>query len=179
MLKKLIDGNKRYLEKPKQKDFKKSRQKTQGGQKPHSIILTCSDSRVPPEYIFDADIGELFVIRTAGNVIDKVVLGSIEYAAKHLNASLLVVLGHSGCGAVSAALSGESDSKNISAVLEKIKPAIEAVPNKNSEEVVNANIKLQIKNILRQSQICEKFVKEGKLKIIGAKYNLLSGKVDV
>ncbi len=100
---KLLEGNKRYLTQPTAKDFAKRREETKDGQQPYAIILTCSDSRVAPEIIFDANLGEIFVIRTAGNVVDKIALGSIEYAAEHLHSPLLVVMGHEKCGAVKAA----------------------------------------------------------------------------
>ena len=95
------------------------------GQKPYAVIVTCADSRVVPEHIFSAGIGELFVIRVAGNVIDDVVLGSIEYAADHLNTPLVVVMGHTHCGAVGAAIKGEGDG-NIKAITDEIRLAIAA-----------------------------------------------------
>ena len=103
-----MDGNKRFMAgKPQMRALVSLRQKLASGQSPNVIILSCSDSRTSPELIFDQSLGDLFVIRTAGNVADPVALGSIEYAVDHIHSPLLVVLGHSKCGAVTAACSGE------------------------------------------------------------------------
>jgi carbonic anhydrase len=195
-LEKMQEGNRRYAaNQPTAKDFAKARAETLGGQKPYAIVLTCSDSRVPPEHIFDAGLGEIFVVRTAGNVVDKIALGSIEYAAEHLNAPLLVVLGHEKCGAVAAAWGAaekpqdsaphpEGEHKeegSIAFVLKKIEKAVKKAKRKNKavEDAATENVKVQIKEILKKSPICRKLSEEGKLRVVGAKYRLGDGGVDM
>src|SRR5205814_6637151 len=117
-------GNARFVRGESQlRDLPQARQALAAGQHPAAIILCCSDSRVPPELVFDQTLGRLFVVRAAGNVVDPALLGSIEYAVEHLGARLLVVLGHSSCGAVDAALKGGSASPNLRALVERIAPA--------------------------------------------------------
>jgi carbonic anhydrase len=121
-LEKLMEGNKRYVNgNPLEKDLKARREKTLESQKPFCTIVSCSDSRVVPEFIFDANIGEVFVIRTAGNIVDTITLGSIEYGVEHLGTPLLVVLGHEKCGAVTAACKGGECPPNIQAIVDKMK----------------------------------------------------------
>lgn len=187
-LTRLLDGNKRYLTEQSAKDFAKTRAETLNGQQPFAIVITCSDSRVVPEYIFDANLGELFVIRTAGNVVDKIALGSIEYAVEHLHVLFIIVLGHEKCGAVKTAWEMESvkagrvrcmPSVNIASILKKVGNAIKKAKGKTTEDAVNENIKIQIREIIRKSAICKELFKEGKLKIVGAKYKLTNGKVEI
>ena len=122
----LMAGNARFVAgKPEARALVSLRQKLASGQSPKAIILACSDSRVGPELVFDQSLGDIFVVRTAGNVADAVGLGSIEYAVDHLHSPLLVVLGHQKCGAVSAACSGEKmPSRNLDAIVERINPAV-------------------------------------------------------
>ncbi|MGE5401380.1 MAG: carbonic anhydrase [Ignavibacteriales bacterium] len=181
-LSKLLEGNKRYLSgQQKDKNYEKERAELATGQKPYAIILTCSDSRVPPEIIFDEDLGELFVIRVAGNVIDEVTLGSIEYAAEHLNSPLLVVMGHSNCGAVKACLEGGHFSANISAIVTRIKHATDLAQKDSKEKAgqldsaVKHNVVDQLKDCLMNSKIVEELEHEGKLKIVGGVYNIETG----
>lgn len=125
-MQKLIDGNKRYVEgkfiHPNQSAER--RMELSKDQNPFAVILSCSDSRVPPEIIFDQGIGDLFIIRVAGNIISNEVLGSIEYAVEHLDVGLVVVLGHERCGVVSAAVAGGEVHKHISSLVEAILPAV-------------------------------------------------------
>jgi carbonic anhydrase len=181
---KLNEGNDRYVSgKTSSKDFSREREELVKGQKPYAIILTCSDSRVPPEYIFDESLGQLFVIRDAGNVVNTDVLGSIEYAVEHLHSHLLVVMGHELCGAVKATLEGGKVPPNIGALVYKIKPAVKAAKAKklNEEETLNAaieeNTHIQIKEALKQSKIIKENFEKGDLKIYSAIYNLHTGKV--
>ena len=123
----LTTGNARFVSgtlTPKD-DYAELRERLSKGQNPFAVVLCCSDSRVAPEIIFDQKLGDLFVIRNAGNVIDKHVLGSIEYAVEHLGASLVVVMGHSCCGAVTATRMGEALPDNIMAIARRIKPSID------------------------------------------------------
>jgi carbonic anhydrase len=152
-------------------------------QQPYAIILSCSDSRVPPELVFDETLGRLFVIRVAGNVIDPVALGSIEYGAKVLGARLLVVLGHEHCGAVKAAAKGESVSPNVDAIVKRIAPAIERVKaggvraSGPFEAEVEENVRLQLRSALDESAILRDLTQKGQLLLIGAVYELPTGQV--
>lgn len=147
---------------------------SQHGQKPYAIIITCSDSRVIPEAIFSAGIGDLFVIRVAGNVIDSHQLGSVEYAAEHLGTGLIVVLGHDHCGAVDAAMNHEPDGY-IKYITDEIVKAIG--DEKDEFKACCLNVKHSCEIIERSLQI-QKDEKEYGLQVIGAIYHLDSGKVD-
>lgn len=197
-LQKLIDGNNRYLdEKPTaaQRSTKEARTALAKSQKPYAIVLTCSDSRVPPELLFDAGLGELFVIRVAGNIPDPVVLGSIEYAAEHLGTPLVMVLGHERCGAVTATVDSEGKAPgNIGAIVKMIAPAIkkaakdcpackndkQCAKNKKNEYVecvIDANVKQVAANLTKQSKVLDHLVQQKKLMIVSAKYDLDDGRV--
>ena len=187
-LQKLMDGNKRYVSGDlAKKDLGDDKRKELlKGQKPFAIVITCSDSRVPPELLFDQGLGDIFVIRVAGNVVDQIALGSIEYGAEHLNAPLLILLGHSKCGAVKATLETKGKAEgNIGAIVKKIEPAAKAAKKKggSEEEILEAaiqgNIKNVYKDIMSKSTIIPHLAKEGKLKIVAGEYNLATGKVDM
>ena len=180
----LMEGNKRYLSgQPKPKDFRQMRQQTADGQKPYAIVLTCSDSRLSPEIIFDAGIGEIFVIRNAGNLAnDKTVLGSLEYAAEHLHVPLLLVLGHEKCGAINSAWNATgAESGNIGSLLGKFAGPVGKMKKrgKGPEDAVSENVREQMKKVVQKSEICAKLVLEGKLRVVGAKYSLSGGHVDI
>ena len=189
-LARLLDGNKRYVESKMNAcgdTTAAAREKLAKGQKPYAIILSCSDSRVPPEIIFDKSLGEIFVVRVAGNVPDPIVLGSVEYAAEHLGSPLVVVLGHERCGAVKATVDANGKGEgNIGAIVKAIAPALKkAKKDKNCDKdklvecVVDANAKMVAQNLTKQSKIIKEMVHEGKLKIVAAKYDLDDGKVTV
>lgn len=170
-----------------------------GSQKPYAIILTCSDSRVPPELIFDKGLGEIFVIRVAGNVPDPIVLGSIEYAAEHLGSPLMMVLGHERCGAVTATVEAgdkSTGSANIDAIVTAIKPSVAQAAhhctlckeNKNCAEthkkefvecVIEDNTKAVAANLTKQSAMLKHLVETQKLTIVAAKYDLDDGMVSL
>jgi carbonic anhydrase len=161
-------------------------QQVTSGQNPYATILTCSDSRVPAEMIFDAGLGDLFVVRVAGNVADVDEVGTIEYGVDHLETPLLVVLGHTGCGAVTAVVNKTEVHGSIPMLVDNITPAVEKAQKKHPElknqELVPAaiteNIWQSIEDIFRQSPaVCER-VASGRLEVIGALYNLESGKVE-
>jgi len=180
----LMSGNGRFVAgKPKTHALVSLRQKLASGQSPKAIILSCSDSRVGPELIFDQSLGDLFVVRTAGNVADPVALGSIEYAVDHLHSPLLVVLGHQQCGAVSAACSGEKmPSNNLDAIVEKISPAVTqaktyAKADNLLESAVKENVHQSTKDVLANSEIIRNATKAGKLGVVEAEYELDTGKV--
>jgi carbonic anhydrase len=151
----------------------------ENGQKPFALILCCSDSRVPPEILFDQGLGDLFVIRTAGNVLDEIGMGTVEYGAAHLHIPLIVVLGHEQCGAVHATLSGEEAHGCLKAVIEKIRPAMRQTADCTDayEACTDANIQNTLEEI-RENSVIEKLLSAGTLEVIGAKYQMRSGAVD-
>jgi carbonic anhydrase len=199
-LKMLMDGNKNYVENHLTNAARagsSSRELLANSQKPYAIVLTCSDSRLPPELIFDKGLGEIFVIRVAGNIPDPVVLGSIEYAAEHLGSSLILVLGHERCGAVTATVDAKgksTGSANIDAIVKTIKPNVQIAENqcaackgdKNCaatkkkefvECVIDANAKTVAANLTKKSKILKHLAESKKIKIVVAKYDLDDGKV--
>jgi carbonic anhydrase len=187
-LQKIMDGNKRFVsDKLMQKeacDVKRKELST--GQKPYAIVLTCSDSRVPPEVIFDQFLGDIFVVRVAGNVVDQIGIGSIEYAAEHLNAPLLFILGHSKCGAVGATLDAKGKPEgNIGAIIKKIQPAAATAKKKGGskdeimETAIHENVINVYKDIMKNSSIIKHLADAGKLKIVGGEYMLSTGKVEM
>jgi carbonic anhydrase len=180
----LMAGNGRFVAgKPISYELVPLRHRLASGQSPKAIVLACSDSRVGPELIFDETLGDLFVVRTAGNVADSVALGSIEYAVDHLHSPLLVVLGHQSCGAVTAACSGEKmPSSNLEAIVERINPAVTqaktyAKGNDLIESAIKENVHQSAKDVLANSEIIRDAVKSGKLGVVEAEYELDSGKV--
>jgi carbonic anhydrase len=181
----LLAGNRRFIEgKPSPREYVNTRQELAKGQFPRVIVLGCADSRVGPELVFDKNLGELFVVRTAGNIADPVALGSIEYAVEHLHASLLVVLGHEKCGAVAAAAAGgKMPTQNLEAIVKKILPALKplqqggATGDLLTSLGVEANARLCARDLVKNSEILRHEYEEGKLMIIPAVYRLASGEV--
>jgi carbonic anhydrase len=172
-------GNDRYVhDHLAPKHFPAERRALTKTQQPYAIVLSCSDSRVAPEIVFDESLGRLFVVRVAGNVIDPVVLGSIEYAAEHLHTHLLVVLGHEGCGAVKATLDGGVPPPNIAELTRRIAPAVEMTKGKGMDAAVEENVRLQMRNALSQSKLLSELAAKGEIKIAGAVYRLESGAVE-
>jgi carbonic anhydrase len=162
------------------------------GQKPFAVVLTCSDSRVAPEILFDKGLGEIFVVRVAGNIVAPHELGSIEYALEHLGANLIVVLGHEKCGAVSATYGAYPThvEGNIGSLTESIYPAVDTVVAGTKpadtvaqaaqvEECIVENIKLVSESLEAKSAIIKELVEKGETKIVRAKYDLDEGKVVV
>jgi carbonic anhydrase len=155
------------------------------GQQPYATLLGCSDSRVPPELVFDASFGELFVIRVAGNVLGPTILGTLQYAATHLHTPLFVVLGHEGCGAVKAAIAskfhGAGHGARISVLLEGIVPALEGLDAAQPAEqllhsAVEANVRHAVQ-ALRETPEGRARIAEGTMRLVGAVYELASGRV--
>ncbi len=177
VLSKLTDGNKRFveakLEHPNQSLQRK--EELTAGQSPFAVIISCSDSRVAPEVIFDQGLGDLFVIRNAGNVVSDEVTGSAEYAVAHLKTPLVVILGHSECGAVKASMQGADDSEAIKTIVSRIKPALDLESTENS---IKNNIKLQGERLKTAGSIIPELLKQGKIEIIGGYYCLTSGQVN-
>lgn len=187
-LQRLKDGNQRYVANktvdPNQTE--KRRVEVAQGQHPFATILGCVDSRVPPEIVFDRGLGDLFVIRTAGQVVDKAVMGSIEFGAAELGIPLILVLGHEKCGAVKATIdavekpSGEAHG-SIGTLVEGIKPAVEAAKKQSGDlldNAVRANVGVVV-NELKQSPILSEALSAGKIKIVGGHYDLDTGLVEI
>lgn len=155
------------------------------GQQPYATILGCSDSRVPPELVFDAGFGELFIIRVAGNVLGPSILGTLQYAGTHLNTPLFVVMGHEGCGAVQAAVAWKFDGvrqrSRIELLLENILPALDGLdgtlpPEALMKAAVEANVRWTIRTILEMPEAKARAA-EGVMKLVGAVYDLATGAV--
>jgi len=181
-LKKLTDGNARFVSgKRESLDAAKRRAEVAKEQKPFAVIVSCSDSRVPPELVFDQGLGDIFVIRTAGEVLDSAAIGSIEYAVEHVGVRLIVVLGHQRCGAVAAAVSGAQDTGQIVHLIKAIQPAVEEVKGKPGDALDNA-VHAQALDVVKKLQTTDPIISEsfqsGKLSIVGGYYSLDSGKVD-
>ena len=164
----------------------KDRRSLASGQKPHSIILSCSDSRVPPEVVFDQKLGEVFVVRTAGQSLDENVIASLEYAIEHLGANLLVVMGHDSCGAVKATLQSltgaDLGTPALNALAADIKPRVQHHASKPlSQGLVDeswSNVSGVAKDVLERSALIRDLVTAGEVKIVKAMYRLESGQVD-
>ena len=181
ILEQLKEGNQRYVRgqllHPNQSVEKRTDLKE--GQSPEVIVLSCADSRVVPELVFDKGIGDLFVLRVAGNIANTSSIASIEYAVAHLKSSVIIVLGHQNCGAVTAAIGGGDYGKNLNHLLEHIKPAIDQAENPDSiDEVIHLNAKLTAKQLINESEIISEAVNKNQLTIIPAYYHLATGKVD-
>ncbi|MEM4165884.1 MAG: carbonic anhydrase [Candidatus Bilamarchaeaceae archaeon] len=175
-LNKLLEGNKVYRNGKVCFDVGAAREASKQGQKPFATIVSCSDSRVVPEFIFNRNLGEIFVIRTAGNVVDNVCLGTIEYGVEHLHTPLLIILAHEKCGAVTAACGGGHCEGHIKDIVDEIKK------HTNQNEVENAsveNAKGVVNCIMKKSKIVKKLVDEGKLKIVVMKYYFEDGRVEI
>ncbi len=182
-LKKLNEGNARFVKMklihPDQSIAK--RMELVEGQHPFVVIISCSDSRVSPEIIFDQGLGDIFEIRNAGNVLDNQVIGSIEYAVVHLETPVILVLGHQNCGAVQAAIKHNRESVHIKSFVKSIEPAVKQALKQHGDIVENTvkNNVINVVNELKNSKpIIKKYVEEDKIKIIGGYYHLDSGKVD-
>ena len=187
-LKMLTEGNNRFVtgqaHHPDQSAARRH-QTAEQGQKPFAVVLACSDSRVPVEEIFDRGIGDIFVVRDAGNIATKTDIGSIEYAVDHLGSPLVMVMGHSGCGAVTETVQGGEAPPNIKAIMDDIAPALAKVKAANPgltgealiAEVIKANVWQAMEDIFKNSPMMREKVKDGKVKLVGALYDIDSGKV--
>jgi len=179
----LLDGNGRFTSgKPLSKDLSSTRRVDlmENGQHPFAVVVSCSDSRVPPELLFDQALGDLFVVRVAGNVITPVELGSIEYAVEHLKTPLVVVLGHEGCGAVTAAVEGGKTHGSIDAITDIIKPSVDKAKamGLTGKNLIEMSTTLNMQNAvadISQSPIIKESVEVNQVKIISIKYDLDEG----
>lgn len=177
----LKEGNQRFLNKAiTERDLHVQVKETSGGQFPYAAVLSCIDSRVPVELAFDQGIGDVFSARVAGNIINEDILGSIEYACGVAGSKAILVLGHTKCGAVTAACQGV-ELGNITALLSKVKPAIKEVQERTGalevEEVTKSNVQQSIMEIREKSTLLADLEKEGKIKIVGAVYHVENGMV--
>ena len=180
----LMDGNKRFVAgKLKQRSIVNIRASLTKSQHPKAIVLSCSDSRVPPESIFDQTLGDLFVVRAAGNIAGPLGLASMEYAYDHLGSTVLVVLGHTKCGAVSAACSGKKmPTANLQAMVDQINPAVMKVKGAATgdaliEAAVKENVHESAMDVLAHSEVLRHAKEQGKLTVIEAEYQLDTGEV--
>lgn len=184
----LKSGNQRFLDKTQLKrDLFEQVKETQHGQYPFAVVLGCIDSRVPAEYVFDVGIGDIFNIRIAGNFVNDDILGSMEFGCKVAGSKVIVVLGHSSCGAIKGAADGV-ELGNLTGMLSNLKPAIDRVKDdysdtssKNSEfiqKVVETNVELTMARIRERSPLLQEMEELGDIKIVGALYDVATGKVD-
>lgn len=179
-LQELKDGNKRFVtDKRVKRDYKAEIKDTKADQHPHSLILSCLDSRITPELLFDQGIGDLFVARVAGNVEDPNILGSMKFATKVKGVKLIVVMGHNKCGAVKGAIDN-AELGNLTQLVEQIKPAIKgdrSNPDAMLDETAKNNVKMTIDDILKYSPVISELHENGTVKIVGAYYDLTTGVV--
>jgi carbonic anhydrase len=193
-LEKLKEGNQRFASGSSGRSASMSHLKREGSidsQHPFAVILGCSDSRVPVEMVFDQDLGDLFVIRVAGNIVAPSQIGSIEFAADKFGTRLVVVLGHSHCGAVQATIEelqrpSDAQSPNLRAIVDRIRPAVEDLlaagsggdPDALVEKAVRANVRHSAEALRRGSDIIEAMIDNDGLRIVGAEYSLETGSVE-
>jgi len=164
---------------PKQNSVR--RQELVAGQRPFAAILGCSDYRVPPEQVFDQGLGDLFVTRVAGGVPGVEVIGSLEYGVEHLGMALIVVLGHSNCGALASAVNAEHAPGDMGALLQALAPAVEKSRDRAGDPVENAvreHIAMTVARLRSSEPVLARLVREGRLRIVGGYYDLRSGVVE-
>ncbi|MBD2249042.1 carbonic anhydrase [Nostoc sp. FACHB-888] len=183
-IKRLLDGNQRFInQKRKYPDQSLERLRLVAkAQYPFAAILGCADSRVPAEIVFDQGLGDLFVVRVAGNVVSDTVIGSLEYSTTVLGSQLIVVLGHKRCGAVAEAIKNEPLPGRIGLIVEGIKPSLERVKLRTGDsmqDAIIANIQYQTEKLQENSTILAKLLHKGKLKIVGACYDIDTGKINI
>jgi carbonic anhydrase len=193
-LRRLVDGNRRFAAGVRSHDTLTSparRNELTSGQEPFAIILGCSDSRVPAEMVFDQGLGDLFVVRVAGNIVAASQVGSVEFAAARFGTRLVVVLGHSQCGAVLSTLEElqqpvANQSRNLRSIVDRVRPSVEALlatelrhdPEALVREAVRANIRVSVSHLRHGSEIIEGLIQTEGLLVVGAEYSLETGVVD-
>jgi carbonic anhydrase len=193
-LERLQEGNRRFVSGVRSRDTladQRRRTELAAGQEPFAIILGCSDSRVPAEIVFDQGLGDLFVIRVAGNIVASSQIGSVEFAAERFGTRLVVVLGHSRCGAVLATIEellrpGESQSRNLRSIVDRVRPSVEALLATElrhdldalMRHAVRANVRASANHLRHGSAILEQLIQRGGLHVASAEYSLETGVVD-
>jgi carbonic anhydrase len=184
----LLDGNARFVSGQPRHPHQDARRRAElaAGQKPFAVVIGCADSRTSPEILFDQGLGDLFVVRLAGNIVDDAALGSVEFAVAQLGARLIVVLGHEKCGAVQATVgvvNGDPvPAGHIGSIVEAIKPAAQAAKGRDGDPVENAvreNVREVVERLKVAAPVLAPLVKAGELKIVGARYDLAAGKVGI
>jgi carbonic anhydrase len=189
----LREGNRRFVSElgPDASERRARRRELPAGQEPMAIILGCSDARVPAEIVFDQGLGDLFVIRVAGNIVAPSQVGSVEFAAEAFHTRLVVVLGHSNCGAVHATVQqlsrpSREQSRNLSSIVDRIRPAVEGLLERHAglapaaleQQAVRANIRMSANHLRHGSQVLEQLIQHEGLLVVGAEYSLETGVVD-
>ena len=193
-LERLREGNRRFVSGARSGDTLTSGtrlSKLAAGQEPFAIILGCSDSRVPAEIVFDQGLGDLFVIRVAGNIVASSQIGSVEFAAERFGTRLVVVLGHSQCGAVLATLEDlqrptDNQSRNLRSIVDRVRPSVEALlstelrhdPDALVRHAVRANVRVSASQLRYGSEVLNQLIERGGLLVVGAEYSLETGVVD-
>ncbi|HVB58813.1 MAG TPA: carbonic anhydrase [Candidatus Acidoferrales bacterium] len=192
-LERLREGNRRFLSGTRNGDLTSQARRNElaSGQEPFATILGCSDSRVPAEIIFDQGLGDLFVIRVAGNIVAPSQVGSVEFAAARSGTRLVVVLGHSRCGAVLATLeeiqqATENQSRNLRSIVDRVRPSVEALlatelrhdPDALVRQAVRANVRVSANHLRHGSEVLEQMIWKEGLLVVGAEYSLETGAVD-
>ena len=193
-LNRLREGNRRFVSDRRSRDMLTSetrRLELAAGQEPFAIILGCSDSRVPAEIVFDQGLGDLFVIRVAGNIVAPSQVGSVEFAAERFGTRLVVVVGHSKCGAILATIEelgrpSEDQSRNLRSIVDRIRPSVEALlatevrhhPDALVRQAVRANIRVSANHLRHGSEVLEQLIQQDGLLVVGAEYSLETGVVD-
>lgn len=185
-LAKLLAGNKRYSDDKTISPNRTAqhRMNTLDSQTPFAVIVSCADSRVPPEVVFDTGINDLFVTRVAGNSLTDHITASVEYAVKYLDVPLVMVLGHEDCGMFKTALenNGKDMPAHMNILLDAIRPAIERAKNQSGdimENSIKANVQIEVEKLRNSQPMLSNYIKENRLKIVGGYYNLKSGVVDI
>lgn len=187
-LQRLVDGNRRFQQGARSMSHRPwDAQLATEGQRPFAIILGCSDSRIPVEIVFDEGFGDLFVVRVAGNIVAPSVVGSIEFAASQFGSRLVVVMGHTRCGAIEATVTAIAtglgpESKNIRSITDRIAPHVEALvrsgdPHTLMHDAVRANVRASADHLRHGSPLIEDLVLAGRVAVIGAEYELATGSV--
>jgi carbonic anhydrase len=193
-LERLREGNQRFVTESRSSDTltgRTRRREVALGQEPFAIILGCSDSRVPAEIVFDQGLGDLFVIRVAGNIVAPSQIGSVEFAVERYHTRLVVVLGHSMCGAVLATVEElerrpEEQSRNLRSIVDRIRPSVQALRGTELgrdhdalvRHAVRANIRMSVDHLRHGSTLLEQLIQEDGLLVVGAEYSLESGEVE-
>lgn len=181
-LEKLLLGNEKYLSGSIKPNVGASLRQdlATNGQHPYAIVITCSDSRVPAELIFNSSLGDIFVIRTAGNVVSDFEVGSVEYGAEHLGSPLIFVLGHTNCGAVTAATEGGEAAGKIQAIVDEIEPSVQKAKDAGAEDVLSKAIEYNVMNSVDKiisSEVIQELMEEGKVEVVGGVYDINTGTI--
>lgn len=187
-LRRLLEGNERFVANQERHPDRgpEVRLRLAEAQHPFAVILGCADSRVPPEILFDEGLGDLFVIRNAGNIVDATCLASVEYGVDHLGVSLVMVLGHERCGVITAAVAVSRDGQAVRghlwSLIDAVRPALEKIDEREGDvidQAVRAHVKIEVERLRRADPIVSRAVQTGAVRIVGARYDIDRGQVEV